>query len=202
MRRRGFQAGATIDLYTGRRAAVVFEAPPGRWPEHELADRLTLVVTIPAIAMNAVEPSGAEWLRERLRQIALMLAASGGEDGHSAPEPEVIVVTPAGPGDLRIVVRLMRSPVGPSPSLGGHAVGTQTLALAAEAVARVGFDEATPDVRLAAALALEGVLAWFHDGSPGQRPAQAMAYALTYAVARFEGVGRPVPAALIAAAEG
>jgi hypothetical protein len=200
LRRRGTQVGATIDLYTGGRAAVEFEAPPGRWPEHEMADRLSLVVAIPAIAMNAIEDSGAEWLRERLRRIAVILSSPDSE-GPGVPEPEVIVVTSDGPGDLRITLRLLRSATGPSPSLGGHGVGVQSLALAAEAVALVGFDAAPADVRLAAALSLEGILAWFHDGT-GHRPeAQAMAYALAYAVARFEGAGRPVPAALLTAVE-
>lgn len=201
LRRRGVQIGATIDLYTGGRAAVAFAASPGRWPEHELADRLSLVVAIPAIAMDAVEPSGEVWLREELRRMARILSAPA-NDAPGAPEPEVTVVSSAGPGDLRIELQLLRSATGPSPSLGGRDFGIQSLALAAEAVALVGFDAAPRDVRLAAALSLEGVLAWFHDGT-GHRPeAQAMAYALAYAVARLEGAGRPVPAALTAAIEG
>lgn len=185
----------------GGRAAVAFEAPPGRWPEHELADRLALVVALPAIAMNAIETSAVEWMREQLRRIARILSAPE-NDAPGAPEPEVVVVSSDKPGDLRITLRLLRSATGPSPSLGGADVGVQSLVLAAEAVALVGFDGAPPDVRLAAALSLEGVLAWFHDGT-GHRPeAQAMAYALAYAVARLEGAGRPVPAALTAAIEG
>jgi hypothetical protein len=193
MGRRGFLAGATVDLYTGGRAAVTFDAPPGRWPEHEAADRLLLVVALPAIAMNAVEPSGVNWLQGRLRQVALMLSAPS----DAVYEPEVVVVTAAGPGDLRVELRLTQSPVGPSPSLVDRSVGIQSLALAMEAVALVGFEGAPADERLAAALAIEGVLAWFYDASPGHRPpAQAMGYALAYAAARFEGVGRPAPAAL------
>jgi len=176
---------------------VTFDAPPGRWPEHQAADRLSLVVALPVLAMNAVEASGLERLRARLRQVALMLSAPS----DVAYEPEIVVVPPAGPGDLRIELRLTHSSIGPSPSLGGRSVGTQSMALAAEAVALVGFEDAPPDERLAAALAMEGVLAWFHDASPGHRaPAQAMTYALAYAAARFEGVGRPAPAALTEAA--
>jgi hypothetical protein len=197
MARRGLQAGATVDLYTGGRAAVTFEAPPGRWPEHGAADRLSLVVGAPVLAMSSVDPSGLAWLRERLRGIALMLSAPP----DAAPEPEVVVVTPAGAGDLRVELRLLHSPAGPKPTLREKSVGTQSLALAAEAIAVTGFEGAPDDERLAAALAVEGVLAWFHDASPGHRPAsQALTYALAYAIARFEGVGRTAPAALIAAA--
>ncbi len=197
MGRRGFLAGATVDLYTGGRAAVTFDAPPGRWPAHEAADRLLLVVGLPVIAMNAVETSGVNWLQGRLRQVALMLSAPS----EAVYEPEVAVVTSAGPGDLRVELRLTHSPVGPSPSLGDRSVGIQSLALAMEAVALVVFEDAPADERLAAALAIEGVLAWFYDASPGHRPpAQAMGYALAYAAARFEGVGRPVPSALMDAA--
>lgn len=197
MGRRGFLVGATVDLYTGGRAAVTFDAPPGRWPQHEAADRLLLVAALPVIAMNVVEASGLSWLQQRLRQIAMMLSAPS----DVSYEPEVVVVTDAGPGDLRVGLRLTKSPVGPSPSLVDRGVGIQSLALAMEAVALVGFEGAPADERLAAALAIEGVLAWFHSASPGHRPpAQAMGYALAYASARFEGVGRPAPAALTEAA--
>lgn len=197
MRRRGFRAGATVDLYTGGRAAVTFDAASGRWPEHQAADRLSLVVALPVLAMNEVEPAGVAKLQERLRNVALTLNAPG----DSSHEPEVIVVSSAGPGDLRVELRLTHSSAGTSPSLVAGAVGTQSLALAMEAVALVAFEDAPADERLAAALAVEGVLAWFHDASPGHRPpSQAMTYALAYAAARFEGVGRPPPAALIEAA--
>lgn len=193
MGRRGFLAGATVDLYRGSRAAVTFEAPPGRWPEHEAADRLLLAVALPVIAMNAVETSGVNWLQGRLRHVALMLSASS----DATSEPEVVVVPSAGPGDLRVKLRLTRSPVGPSPSLVDRSAGIQSLALAMEALALVGLEGAPADERLAAALAVEGVLAWFHDASPGHRPlAQAMGYALAYAAARLEGAGRAAPAAL------
>lgn len=197
MGRRGFQAAATVDLYTGGRAAVTFDAPPGRWPEHEAADRLSLVVALPVLAMNSVEDAGLDRLRARVRQIAMMLNAPR----DVTYEPEVVVVTPAGPGDLRVELQLTHSSIGVTPSLGGQSVGTQSLTLAAEAVALVGFEDAPRDERLAAALALEGVLAWFHDGSAGHRaPSQAMAYALAYAAARFEGAGRSAPASLAEAA--
>ncbi len=109
----------------------------------------------------------------------------------------------AGPGDLRVKLRLTRSPVGPSPSLVDRSAGIQSLALAMEALALVGLEGAPDDERLAAALAVEGVLAWFHDASPGHRPpAQAMGYALAYAAARLEGAGRAAPAALTHAGAG
>ena len=54
--------------------------------------------------------------------------------------------------------------------------------------------EADGDVRLAAALTLEGVLGWYREADPHLRPPQqAVAYSLRYAVSRLEEAARPVP---------
>ena len=104
---------------------------------------------------------------------------------------------PGQPGATRIVARLVRSALGPVPTLGRASPPPSAIANAASAALAVSLAPATVDVRLAAALALEGLLGWYQIADPHlQPPQQAVAYALRHAVARLAEEGRAAPDAL------
>jgi hypothetical protein len=88
----------------------------------------------------------------------------------------------------------MRSPLGPVPSLGRAAPSPLALAAGAAAAMAASLGEAEGDVRLAAALTLEGVLGWYRQADPHlQPPQQAVAYSLRDAASRLEEAARSVP---------
>lgn len=75
------------------------------------------------------------------------------------------------------------SPPGPSREIAGVALA---IALAADAAA-------DPDGRLAIALGIEGVLAWFRESDRRTHPRHAVTFALAHAQDRLREAGRPVP---------
>ena len=100
------------------------------------------------------------------------------------------------------MVHLVRSAVGPVPKPARRAPGSVALAAAGTVVLGCCLAPMGRDVRLSAALALEGLLGWYQAADPHlQPPQQAIAYALRHAGARLEEEGRPRPAALSAAIE-
>lgn len=194
----------TVNLLPAGRVAVSVVAAPSRWPSREGSDRLVVPLGFAALALARAEQSVFERVQSRLRHAASAVAEAASQD------PERLVVEVSGfvldeasePGEPRVVVHLVRSAVGPVPKPARRAPGPVALAAAGTAVLGCCLAPMGRDVRLSAALALEGLLGWYRAADPHlQPPQQAIAYALRHAGARLEEEGRPPPAALSAAIE-
>ena len=194
----------TIDLYEGSRVAVALLPAAGRWPKREGSDRLVIPLGIAAMALARAEESVLDRLRARLRAAAAALADpdpwAPAADGWHERVSGLRLVESDGPGQPRIVAQLVKSALGPVPTVGRAAPGALALGAAAAAVMAVSLEETDADARLATALALEGLLGWYHRADPHlQPPQQALAYSLRHADARLAEAGRKPPAELISA---
>lgn len=188
----------TVEFYGHDRASVSLVPAPKRWPDHEGADRLVVPLGIAALALARAEGAVMASVRDRLRHAAgaitdpdlalettptLFAAVSGlrlAENGEAS--------------EMRVVAQLVRSALGPVPTIGRSSYGSLTLANAAAATLAFSLAPLGSDVRLAAALSLEGLLGWYSVADPHlQPPQQAIAYSLRHAVARLSEEGRNVP---------
>jgi len=191
----------TIDLYGHDHASVALEPAPGRWPEHEGTDRLVVPLGIAALALARAEESVMGHVQDRLRHAASAICdptlAAEGPSTLSVAVSGRAIGAPDGPRSLRIASKLVRSLLGPIPSIGLSSYGSLSLADAAAAALAMALAPAGMDVRLSAALSLEGLLGWYRVADPHlQPPQQAVAYALRHAVARLTEEGHPISAEL------
>jgi len=62
------------DLYPPNRVAIRVEGKPGRWPEYESGDRLTMAVGFCALASTKTAASRLEPLKLSLRNLATAIA--------------------------------------------------------------------------------------------------------------------------------
>lgn len=195
----------TIDLYEGSRVAVALLPTPGRWPEREGSDRLVIPLGIAAMALARAEEAILGRLRNRLRSAAAALADPEPRpvaDGWYERVSGMSLVECEGPGRPRIAAQLVRSRLGPIPTVGRAAPGALALGAAASAALAVCMERSEPDSRLGAALVLEGLLGWYREADPHlQPPQQALAYALRHAAARLVEADRIPPADLVRAIE-
>lgn len=194
----------TVDLVPAGRAAVSVVPAPSRWPRREGSDRLVVPLGFAALALARADQAVFERVQSRLRHAASAIAEAASQDpGRLVVEVSGLLLDGASePGKPRIVVHLVRSAVGPVPKTARRSPGSVALAAGGTAVLGWCLAPMGRDVRLSAALALEGLLGWYRAADPHlQPPQQAIAYALRHAGARLEEEGRPVPAALSAAIE-
>ena len=196
----------TIDLYVGSRVALALLPAPGRWPGREGSDRLVIPLGIAAMALARAEEGVLDRLQTRLRAAAAALADpdpwAAAADGWHERVSGLRIVESDGPGQPRIVAQLVKSALGPVPTVGRAAPGALALEAAAAAGLAVCLEDAAADTRLAAALALEGLLGWYHEADPHlQPPQQALAYSLRYADSRLAEAGRTSPTDLTSAVE-
>lgn len=194
----------TIDLYEGSRAAVVITPDRKRWPELEETDRLVVPLGLAALALARAPDIAIEAVRDRLRHAADAIADPSlvGELASTLciAVAGLELAEPDSPGATRISAQLIRSAVGPIPTIGRASHGSRTLASAGAAALAVSLTPVGLDVRLAAALSLEGLLGWYAIADPQlQPPQQAIAYALRHAAARLTEAGRTAPGALAVA---
>lgn len=203
--RRGPLVTATVDVYDRRGAAVTIVPGPKRWPEHEASDRLVVPLGIAALALARAQDAVMGSVQDRLRHAATAIvdAALVGESlstFFAATSGLEFVEARDERGSPHIEARLVRSAVGPIPTVGRTAHPSPTLALAGAAALAVCLVRVPPATRLAAALSIEGLLGWYKVADPHlQPPQQAVAYSLRHAVARLSEEGRLVPDALSAA---
>ena len=196
----------TVDLHGGSGVAVAITPADGRWPGHEDSDRLVVPLGLAAIALARAQDDAIGTVREQLRRAAGAIADADLAD--ERPATLLIAVSglrdadPSEAGASRITMRLVRSPVGPVPTTGRRGHPAPLLAGAASAALAVALAPSAPEIRLAAALSLEGLLGWYREADPQlQPPQQAIAYALRHAATRFSEGGRGVPPALVAAVQ-
>jgi hypothetical protein len=190
-----------VDLYPGSRAAVTITPRDTRWPEHEETDRLVTPLGF------ALARAGEEVMGQVRIQVRHAAAAIADPDLAAEPLSTLFIAVsglqmsePGQAGANRIVAKLIRSPVGPVPTLGGASPAPSAIANAATAALAVALAPAALDLRLAAALSLEGLLGWYQIADPHlQPPQQAVAYSVRHAAARLAEQGRAAPDALAAA---
>lgn len=192
----------TVDFDASGCVAVTFAPAPGRWPERERVDRLVMPAGIAALALARAADAVFDRVHAALRRIATTVASLPTDD----PEERVgamtglrlepLIMTP----ERRVVVQLLKSRLGPVPTTGSAGHPSTLLAIAAGAALAVSTAPSPAEVRLAAALTLEGLLGWYREADPYlQPPQQAVAFALRHADARLAEQGRPSPASLAAA---
>lgn len=194
-----------VAFYGPRRAAAMLHPGQGRWPEHEAADRLALGVG--AAALGAFSSSERRWgaYRDALARAATEIAAAG--EGPLPVDlvpleglgvPGMLAVVPwEGPGRARLVVELLGARGGVVPKV-AEAPGTSGPAreIAALTLLVALAADAGAEPRLALALGVEGVVAWFRESDRRAPPRNALAFALDHARGRLEGTGRPLPPGL------
>jgi hypothetical protein len=179
---------------------VRIDPQAGRWPEHAAEDRLSLGAGCAALVLLRTPEALLDGSRAALTRAATRLASPELDPVDAGEGPLGGLAADGGRLEAEVTVALARSVAGPVPSLGRPApppadllVGA--LALLAELALAQGAEE-----RLAAALAIEGLLGWWAAADPTfQPPQQAVAYALRHAGARLEEAGRPIPPGLRAA---
>jgi hypothetical protein len=194
----------TVDVYAGGRVAVNIAAAPRRWPERELEDRLVVPVGLAALSLARAPAGVIEAVRARLQSAARSVAEADPlayeEAAWCAAVAGLELVEDDEPGRPRIDAQLVRSPVGPVPTIGRASPAASFLGIAATAALAICTHPVDAAGRMASALALEGVLGWYREADPHlQPPQQAVAYSLRHAAARLEEVGHAAPPALVAA---
>lgn len=196
---------AEVALYRPRRAAALLHPAGGRWPDHEAADRLAIGIGMAALAAHQLPQPRWEAYRDLLGAVATRVAAAGAESlpGDLVPlerlglSGALAVVAWEGDGAGRVeaallgtrgglVPKLIDSPREPGP-LKEIAALALLVALAADA------DESG---RLALALSVEGLLAWFRESDRMSAPRNVLIFALAHAGGRLREVGRALPAGL------
>jgi hypothetical protein len=188
---------ATIDVSPIVGASVEIAPAPGRWPEHEDGDRVTLVLGICALALARAEES---LTRGHVRAVALELAAASPRDSSAALD--ALTARGLGFDAARVVFKLRRSAVGSVPTLGKTMPAAAVLLPAISALTDAALGQADEDLRLCGALGLEGLLGWYGHNDPHyQPPQQGLAYAFRHLTARLGEAGWEVPSGVRRAAE-
>jgi hypothetical protein len=197
--RRSPVAAAEVAIHGPRRAAVMLHPAPGRWPEHEPADRLGLGVGL--VALAAGTSADARWLpfRDALAALAHRLAGAA-----SGPLPGDLVdlrplggtgglaVVPwEGPGRARVEVHLLETRGGLVPLLADRPEESGPFAEVAALALLIALAVDREEDRLPLALGAEGVIAWFRESDRRAAPRNALAFALAHADERLKQAGRP-----------
>lgn len=186
---------AAIDASDVLRPRVTFAAAPGRWPEHEKADRLVLCVGLAAVTLERAEAGADEITAGYLRVTAETLARGAAAQSATNELARRLAAARNAGCPPPVHLELRRSVLGAVPRLKGPRCGPGTLLQATLAIISATSEGARDDERLAMALMLEGVLAW--QRRAGVRSTQqAVAYAAHHAATRLEEGGRGIPAAL------
>ena len=192
-------AAAEVAIHGPTRAAVLLHPAPGRWPEHEPADRLGLGVGLAALAAGT--SSEARWppFRDALAVLAGRLASAGpgplpGDLVDLRPlggSGGLAVVPWEGPGRARVEVQLLGSQAGPVPRLADRPGESGPFAEVAALALLIALSVDREEDRLPLALGAEGVLAWFRESDRRAAPRNALAFALAHADERLKQAGRP-----------
>lgn len=194
----------TVDLYGGSAATVRFRPTERRWPDHETQDRLDLAVGFAARSLLEAEPPLIPRIRHRAMGIASSLVDDLPEPGHGSWTENVagrLLVTSDRPGAPRIEARLVATRSGSRVEVLDAPPTSLALSAASAAVAAAALRDTSPDVHLAAALAMEGLLLWCGmRESARSGPERALGECYAYALRRFADADRPVPDALRSAA--
>jgi hypothetical protein len=195
---------AEIALYAPARAAALLCPAEGRWPAHERADRVHVGLATAILAGQGAPGPRWQGYRETLAHVALGIAAAarGPLPADLAPLvrlglPGVLAVVPwEGPGRLNAECHLLATRAGLVPRLARRPAAAGPGAEVAALALLIALAADREDDRLALALGVEGVLAWYRASDRRTAPRNALAYALHHARRRLEDVGRALPPGL------
>lgn len=200
-------ATATVGVHSPGRAAVAITAAEGRWPTRQVADRIALAIGAAGMAAGPMQPDRWSAFQSTLVDAAGGIVRAGDGD----LDADLVRLDGfAGAGILRIggdpagaevtvgfelvsamgnqaVVRLDRTSRNASPSAAAVACLAQVLALA---------EPSDADDRLALALAIEGLVAWYRESDRRAAPRMGLQFALVHAADRLRSAGRTVPPGL------
>ncbi len=177
-------------------------AGSGRPPE---ADRLDLALGLLAWGVHRTHEDEVRMVADRMRELATAVAASN--DGR-VPEGTVRVATRTqglvpvelttwvdDPGLTHVRAEISHSAVGPVPLIKGSPASGM-LVLAGLCAVMDEAERCDADGRLALALALEGLIAWYAKAHRMTPARDAVASARIHAVDRLAAAGRGVPPSL------
>jgi hypothetical protein len=177
---------------------VLLHPAPGRWPDHASDDRLALGIGLVALAASGSAQPLWDAFRSILAPLAVRIAAVGRGPlpGDLAPldrlgvSGALSVVPWEGPGRARVEVHLLSTRAGLVPRLAEHPQEAGPLVqIAALALLVALAADADPD-RLALALGIEGVLAWYRESDRLAPPRNALGFALAHIDDRLSDAGR------------
>jgi hypothetical protein len=203
---RSFLVRARVSLYPPARAAVLLDAPEGRWPEHQAADRYGIGVGMSALACNRTNDRRWPAMQAALQDVASGIATSGSDPlpgdliplaGFELPGGPLRVVPHEGEGRTEVEAELVKAPGGVVPRIKvdpKSAAPTFELATLATLVALAA--DARAEERLALAFGIEGLLAWYREAQRGSPPRDAFRFANAHADDRLREIGRTLPEGL------
>ena len=185
---------AEVAFYGPVRTAVRVHPGPGRWPEHEAEDRLTVAAGLVAVAAHKAPEN--RWPPFRT---ALVELAKGINQAGPGPLPgdllsldemgargDLVVVDWQGEGRALVEAELIKARAAVVPALGRHPDEAGPFReIAALALVMSQAEEGDADLRLRLALALEGVIFWFRDSDRRAPPRNALAFALNHVDVRL-----------------
>ena len=187
-------------------AAVRMDAADSGSGRGLAADRLDLALGLMAWTVHRMHEDHGPAFGEAVRRLAAEIADSpdgtvtAGSVRASVRGGRSLDVQftdwPRGRGGTRIRIDLVRSAVGPVTVLRHTGASPQVLGLAALVAAAWACSQEDAHGRLALALAMEGLLAWYREAHHMTPPRQAVEAARTHAVDRLHDAGRSVPPAL------
>jgi hypothetical protein len=178
---------------------VRLDPAPGRWPEHEPADRLGLGIGLAALVAGTSPHARWPAFREALVALARRLATAPSGPlpadladlrGLGAPG-DLRVVPWEGEGRARVQVRLHESVGGPVPVMGERPKEGGPFAEIAALALLIALSVDREADRLPLALGVEGLVTWFRDSDRRAAPRHALAFALAHADERLKQAGRP-----------
>lgn len=200
---------AEVALLAPARAAARLRAPGGDPDAVGPADRLRMAAGLVAAAYQRAPDNRVPGFEECLVELAQGIAADA-PDAPDAPGGRIVHLGPLGVRDFLSLDPWGAEPRGVvtaelvaargngavprvtgSPSFAGPGVEIAALAL----VQHVGSGSDADD-RLALALAIEGVLAWYREAHRMSQPSDALKFAVAHMADRMAAAGRTPPPGL------
>jgi len=197
---------AEVALYAPAQAAARLHPAAGSEGGDAAGDPILMGVGLAAVIGHEMPETRRAGMWECLVEAASGIAVLPvGDDParlvHLGPLgiPEYLEVVPwGGTGRGRVAAEVVAGGAGARvpritdrPAFAGPSAEIATLALVSHIAAVVGADD-----RLALALGLEGVIAWYREAHPMSPPHDALRFALVHAADRMQEAGRAIPPGL------
>jgi hypothetical protein len=190
------------DLYPPNRVAIRVEGKPGRWPEYESGDRLTMAVGFCALASTKTAASRLEPLKLSLRNLATAIAQTPTGSLPRDVAPLDVFSVPGllelvewhGPGQVELEADLAKSATGRTPRMRKEPkTSGPTREIAALGALVAIANDASSDERLTLALGIEGLLAWYRQSEGWSSAKDVLTFAVAHTDERLRELGRSLP---------
>lgn len=190
------------DLYPPNRVAIRVEGKPGRWPEYQSGDRLTMAVGFCALASTKTAASRLEPLKLSLRNLATAIAQTPTGSLPRDVAPLDVFSVPGllelvewhGPGQVELEADLAKSATGRTPRMRKEPkTSGPTREIAALGALVAIANDASSDERLTLALGIEGLLAWYRQSEGWSSAKDVLTFAVAHTDERLRELGRSLP---------